>query len=147
VVDDERDILDSLTSLLEAAVDGVRVRVASSGQEALEILEREPVDLILTDYRMPGMNGLELLQAARRTHPGVPRILMTAFPELDIAITAINDAGIEFFLTKPLAPGYVIDIVRSILSAHHDATGRAVRDLARPPKQHGRAAPAPGAPR
>jgi response regulator RpfG family c-di-GMP phosphodiesterase len=64
---------------------------------------------------MPGMNGLEFLDKARHTAPGVPRILITAFPDLDVAIRAINEAGIENFITKPFEPGQVVEVVRAVL--------------------------------
>jgi DNA-binding NtrC family response regulator len=115
VVDDEADILESLKDLFEASLDHIQVRVADSGAGGIALLQREPVDLIVTDYKMPRMNGLEFLDEAKKLAPNVPRILVTAFPDLDIAIKAINDAGIENFFTKPLVPDQVIDVVRSVL--------------------------------
>jgi adenylate cyclase len=115
LVDDEDDVLDSLKDLFETVLDGVQVLTADSGQAGLDILDSQPIDLIVTDYKMPGMNGLEFLGQARGLAPGVPRILMTAFPDLGVAIHAINDAGIENFITKPFEPGQVIDVVRAIL--------------------------------
>jgi response regulator RpfG family c-di-GMP phosphodiesterase len=115
LVDDEPDILESLKEILEAQIPGVHVRTAPSGKAGLDILAKEPVDLILTDYRMPGMNGLEFLMKAAEASPGVPRILITAFPDLDIAIKAINEADIEHFFTKPFEPAVVVDSVRALL--------------------------------
>lgn len=115
VVDDEDDIRDSLRELLEASIDRVQVRTAASGAEAAEILTRETVDLLITDYKMPGMNGLELLSHARAVVPRTPRILITAFPDLDLAIRAVNEAKIENFFTKPLEPDAVVEIVRAVL--------------------------------
>ena len=115
VVDDEEDIRDSLKALLEATLEGVEVEVAANGQRALEALKSRPADLVVSDYKMPGMNGLELLSAIGRTSPQVPRILVTAFPDLEIAIRAINEAGIENFFTKPFDPDQVVNVVRSLL--------------------------------
>lgn len=115
LVDDEDDVLESLKDLFETVLDGVKVLTADSGQAGLEILDSHPIDLIVTDYKMPGMNGLEFLEKSKTLAPGVPRILMTAFPDLGIAIRAINEAGIENFITKPFEPGQVIDVVRAIL--------------------------------
>lgn len=115
LVDDEPDIRDSLQMLLEAGLENIQVASAESGALALEILQRRPVDLIITDYKMPGMNGLEFLQRAQKIAPKTPRILVTAFPDLEIAIRAINEAGIENFFTKPFEPDQVLDVVRSIL--------------------------------
>ncbi|MCA1813439.1 MAG: response regulator [Halobacteriales archaeon] len=115
LVDDEPDILDSLQALLEHEQAGVRVVTASSGPEALEKLKAQRVDLIITDYKMPGMNGLEFLAAAGEFAAGIPRILITAFPDLDVAIRAINEAGIENFVTKPFESKTVVEQVRTAL--------------------------------
>ena len=115
LVDDEPDIRESLKMLLEASLDDVDVETAEGGQTALDVLARSRVDLIITDYKMPGMNGLEFLQRAAKEAPKVPRILVTAFPDLDIAIKAINAAGIENFFTKPFEPEQVVSVVRDIL--------------------------------
>ncbi len=115
VVDDQEDILESLKDLLETSLDGVEVRTALSGKEALGILERERIDLIVTDYKMPGMDGLEFLEASRTPAPKTPRILMTAFPDLELAIKAINEARIENFFTKPLDPHEIIKVVEDTL--------------------------------
>jgi YesN/AraC family two-component response regulator len=115
LVDDEPDIRDSLKMLLEASLTGIEVETAEGGAAALDILAHKPIDLIITDYKMPGMNGLEFLQRAAREAPKVPRILVTAFPDLEIAIKAINEAGIENFFTKPFEPEQVIGVVRDLL--------------------------------
>lgn len=115
VVDDEEDIRESLKALFETCLDDVEVRVAPGGAVALDILAKEPIDLIITDYKMPGMNGLEFLARAQKQGPSIPRILVTAFPDLEIAIRAINEANIENFFTKPFDADQVLEVVRSIL--------------------------------
>lgn len=115
VVDDEEDIRDSLKALLESSLDNVDVLVAASGSEALATMRASPVDLVISDYKMPGMNGLELLAAIGKGSPQVPRILVTAFPDLEIAIRAINEAGIENFFTKPFDPDQVVNVARGLL--------------------------------
>jgi len=116
VVDDERDILDSLKELFDGSLKGVRVLTALSGPIALDLLRKEPVDLIVSDYRMPQMNGLDFLKRTREVAPGIPRILITAFPDLDLAIRAINEASIENFFTKPFDPAKVVEIVKNVLA-------------------------------
>jgi DNA-binding NtrC family response regulator len=77
VVDDEPDIVGSLRVFLRYALQDVEVRTATSAAQALEVLHHEPVDLVVADYRMPGMDGLQLLEAVGRLAPGVPRIIFT----------------------------------------------------------------------
>lgn len=115
LVDDEEDIRESLKALFETCLDGVDVLTAPGGQQALDELDRRPIDLVISDYKMPGMNGLEFLQRAQKKTPSVPRILVTAFPDLDIAIRAINEANIENFFTKPFEPDQVLQVVRTLL--------------------------------
>lgn len=115
VVDDEQDIRDSLKELMEGVLDGVEVIASSSGQEALLVLDTHEVDLIISDYKMPGMSGIEFLTTARHRVPGVPRVLLTAFPDLELAIRAVNEARIDFFLTKPVDPMTILDTVRELL--------------------------------
>lgn len=116
IVDDEVDILESLKQLFEVSLKDVNVATAEGGAGALAIIKSQPVDLIVTDYKMPGMNGLEFLSEARKLVPKVPRILVTAFPDLELAIKAVNDAKIENFFTKPVEPSKVIEIVRNVLA-------------------------------
>ncbi|MGB1587103.1 MAG: response regulator [Thermoplasmatota archaeon] len=136
LVDDEPDILESLQELLEAAIPGSEVTVAESGEAALEHLRKGSFHVLVSDYKMPGMNGMELLREARRVAPATPRVLMTAFPDLQIAIEAINDARIENFFTKPLDPEEVVEVLDAMLkhrraSLHRDRAFARAMDMAR----------------
>lgn len=115
VVDDEVDIRESLKELFDGTLDAVQVITAEGGAAGVKILRSQPVDLVITDYKMPGMSGLEFLSEARKIARGVPRILMTAFPDLELAIRAVNEESIENFFTKPLEPAAIVEVVRGIL--------------------------------
>jgi adenylate cyclase len=134
VVDDEPDVLDSIVDLLRAELPGVQVWPAPDGPQALDILRRERLDAILSDYRMPGMDGLELLTKARQVAPDAARILVTAYPELQVAVRAINEAAIQNFLTKPVQPGHLVEVVNAaIIKARAQGTAR-LQDRPRSPQ-------------
>jgi thioredoxin reductase (NADPH) len=86
-----------------------RVVAAASGPEALDVLARlalrdEPVALIVADQRMPRMTGIEMLEQARTHAPGAKFLLLTAYADTDVAIKAINDIGLDYYLLKPWDP-------------------------------------------
>src|SRR6516162_11672949 len=86
-----------------------RVVRAASGPEALSVLARlalrdDPVALIAADQRMPGMTGIEMLGQARAHSPGTKMLLLTAYADTDVAIQAINDIGLDYYLLKPWDP-------------------------------------------
>ncbi len=74
---------------------------ASSGEQALELLDRLPIGVLLADQRMPGMSGIDLCERVREWHPDVVRILVTAYSDQATAIDAINRGGLHRYLTKP----------------------------------------------
>lgn len=110
VVDDEPDILRSVKAYLEGAL-GIEVLTATSGLDGLALLRASPVDLVISDFLMPGMNGLQFLAAAMELRPGVPRIMLTAFPDLDLVAKALRQAGISMFLIKPIQPAALEEAV------------------------------------
>jgi thioredoxin reductase (NADPH) len=110
-----------------------RVVGATSGPEALSVLTRlalrdEPVALIAADQRMPHMTGIELLQQARAHAPGSKFLLLTAYADTDVAIKAINDIGLDYYLLKPWDPPQdrlypvVDDLLDDWRQAHPDHT-------------------------
>jgi two-component system, NtrC family, response regulator len=98
VVDDEKNYLVVLETLLED--EGHRVLTASSGSEALEIIRRAPVDTVLSDIKMPGMSGVDLLEQIKAFDPDLPVILMTAFAEVDQAVMAMKMGALDH-IQKP----------------------------------------------
>jgi len=99
IVDDEESNLEVLKRVLGRA--GYRISVADSGPEGLDRLRADQPELLLTDLKMPGMDGLELLRAARTVSPTTEVILMTAFGTVEIAVEAMREGAYDF-ITKPL---------------------------------------------
>jgi len=118
VVDDEPDIVDAFADLIELALPGTSVAKARSGAEALEHMRHGTFDIILSDFRMPGMNGLELLSQASRMSPGIATIMMTAYPDLDVVLTAVNAHRARAFLMKPVDPTELVDTLQEVLVAN-----------------------------
>lgn len=98
VVDDEPNYLIVLSELLKE--EGFEVMTAESGGEGLKIVEKNDLDLVITDMRMPGMDGLELLKAIKKYDKDLPVIMITAFGEVEKAVVAMK-AGAYNYLAKP----------------------------------------------
>lgn len=99
LVDDDADVLEALRLTLAETVPSIDA--VRSGAEALELLARQDYAMVLADYRMPGMDGIELLAEVRARHPAVVRALLTGFHELDIALGAVERGGAQYYLQKP----------------------------------------------
>ncbi len=115
VVDDELDVRNSLTQLLEQSLPGTKVLAASSGRSGLEILERERIDLVMSDHKMPGMDGIEFLVQVRRMRPHLPRMMFTAFADKTLAQRAVAEAVVSDFLAKNLTPAQTVNKVEALL--------------------------------
>lgn len=99
LVDDEPGILSSLRRLLRPA--GYRIFTAESGKAGLEVLEHEPVDLVISDMRMPEMDGAQFLEQVRNRWPKTTRILLTGYADVASTIAAINRGEIYRYVSKP----------------------------------------------
>ena len=99
IVDDEKSQRDSLAGFLQKL--GYQVVTADSGQTALAHMYTHPVDIVLSDYKMPYMTGLDLLKEVKVRHPSAILVLITAFGTVDIAVNSMK-AGAWDFLTKPV---------------------------------------------
>ena len=98
-VDDEPNILSSLRRSLRPL--RCRVVTAEGGAQALELLSRERIDVVISDMRMPVMNGAELLERVHQGWPGVIRILLTGHADMESTVAAINRGRIDRYLNKP----------------------------------------------
>jgi DNA-binding NtrC family response regulator len=112
VVDDESGMRVGLTEALERG--GFAVTAVDSGTAALTALERGGYALVLSDMRMPGMGGAELLAAVQARWPSLPMVMMTAYGTVEDAVAAMK-AGARDFLTKPFSPQDLLHLVRGIL--------------------------------
>jgi DNA-binding NtrC family response regulator len=99
VVDDEPDVRQAIRRLLTFEEYGVVF--AEDAVDALKQLESHPIKVIVSDFKMPRIDGLDLLKIARDKYPDVIRILLTGNPDLDLAVEAINDIEVFRFVTKP----------------------------------------------
>ncbi|MCK5145952.1 response regulator [bacterium] len=100
IVDDEEDLTWSLSRKLGRNPEKLEVICANSGSKALEILNENIIDLVLTDLRMPGINGLQLLSEVRSKYPDTHVIVMTAYGSPEIQ-EAINHWGETEYIEKP----------------------------------------------
>ncbi len=114
VVDDEEYILTTLSALLTADFD---VLTADSAAAAQKFFCERPIDLILTDQRMPRQSGVQLLEWVRRHSPRTMRLLMTGFAELQDAVEAINRGQVHRYLSKPWRADDLLEVLRSV--SHH----------------------------
>lgn len=113
VVDDEPVARQSLTDILK--LEGHNVISAPNGQAAVEFVRTHPVDLMIVDLRMPGMDGLEVVQVVNQTSPDTEVILLTAFGSTETAIQALR-LRIHDYLLKPASPAQVLASVKKGLS-------------------------------
>ena len=113
IVDDDEGMRENLQELFESL--GYSVQTAESAAAALALLDEGEVDLLLTDYRMPGPTGIELIEAARKVQPGLRAILMTAFGDrsMEMESARIGAAGC---LNKPFEADEIVDFVEKVLA-------------------------------
>jgi DNA-binding NtrC family response regulator len=100
IVDDDELVTGSLSSFfaLELDVDPI---IFNESPKAVSYLAENEVDLVITDFLMPEMNGIQLLRAAREHQPQVPRVLLTGYADKENAIKAINEVGVYQYIEKP----------------------------------------------
>jgi two-component system response regulator HupR/HoxA len=109
IVDDEARVLDALEAVLASEFHVLR---AAGGEAALELLRAHEVAVIVTDHRMPGMTGVELLRRSQDAAPDAVRMVLTAYTDVDSLMEAINTGGIYHFIAKPWDPNELLVVVR-----------------------------------
>ena len=110
IVDDEEDLTWSISRHLSKNGNGLDVKCASSGNSALDILKERSFDLIISDIRMPGISGLDLLSRVAETYPGVQVIIMTAFGS-EVLEDQVQKLGTQYYIEKPFELRYLRKLV------------------------------------
>jgi two-component system probable response regulator PhcQ len=122
LVDDEQNILNALRRCLASIdvsrIDGeaLKVETFTSPQAALERCEESEFDLVLTDYRMPSMDGVQFLTRLMDIQPAVPRVIISGYADRDAIIAAINEAQLTRFIQKPWNDGELRETIVAILN-------------------------------
>ena len=98
IIDDEKSVLDMLNVVFKK--EGYRVKKSLSAQKALELIEEEDFDLILSDIRLPQISGMELLRKVKEKKPGIPVIMITAYGTIKQAVEALKAGAIDY-VVKP----------------------------------------------
>lgn len=124
VVDDDLGICQSVQEILEAA--GCEVVIATDGAEGLRLIESMPLDVVLSDVVMPGMDGYELYTVVRRSYPHLPVLMMTGFHyDRDHVIKRSRLEGLEgVIFKKPVDPGRLIEVIRETVDGRKPAGDR-----------------------
>ena len=122
LVDDEPDVLFSLKGLLRHEFE---LHTAESGEEAIEILSNHSIHVIMTDQRMPGMTGVELMAHAKASCPDAIRIVFTGFADIKAVVEAINTGGLYRYITKPWDPDELIEVLHHAARRYEDDKARA----------------------
>jgi len=131
LVDDDPGVLGSLTQALTHL--GVEPRTAASAEEALASLAENPPDLILSDIRMPGLDGIELLKLVRARAPSVDVVLMTAFDDMTTVVRSMREGAFDF-LVKPIDLDELGNVLRRAFEDRRARERRTRPDRRYPPQ-------------
>src|SRR6476661_366851 len=112
VVDDEASNLESLERIF--AREGLTVLAAKDGKDALEVVRKRRIDVVLTDLMMPGISGVDLLKAVKQISPETETVVMTAYGTVEAAVEAMREGAYDF-ITKPLKRAHVVRVVSKAL--------------------------------
>ncbi|MGK3962774.1 ATP-binding protein [Sorangium sp. So ce118] len=121
IVDDERETLKALRRELRRDYDVV---VAESAEQGYALLRERPIQVVLSDQRMPGMSGTEFYAQVKADFPDTVRLLMTAYADTNAAIQAINDGGVYRFIPKPWDPPDLAGVLKDAFSQHERLSER-----------------------
>lgn len=117
IVDDQIEVLNMLRRLLSK---DYNIVLANNGNEALDYLKKAPVTVILSDQRMPKMDGVTFLNLAQKIRPEAIRIMITGYADIEATIGAVNQAGIYHYISKPFEPEELKSIIKKAVQKYHD---------------------------
>lgn len=116
VVDDDAPIRRLLSALIRRGLDGaVEIREVSSGEDALAALREGPFDLVLSDYRMGAVNGVDVLESAAVRMTGAARVLITGYADVPVAVDGVNRGQMDGFVTKPWDNERLVALIERVL--------------------------------
>lgn len=118
IVDDEEMVITSVRAFLQLETE-YRIMGITSPEEAVRFLETNPVEVIVSDYLMPRMNGLQLLAKAKELQPEAARVLLTGHSDKQSAIQAINEVGLFQYLEKPWDNAQLLLVIQSAIERTH----------------------------
>ena len=115
IIDDEEEVVKSLKRNFRKKY---QVHIATNAEEGYRLTQQFPVQVVISDQRMPGMKGTELFKKLRQERPDVVRLILTGYSDIDAIISAINDGSIFRYITKPWNPDELDAIVREAFELH-----------------------------
>jgi len=113
IIDDNRMLRNSISEYLGFMVKGCTILTASDGQSGIDLLNSNPVNLVLTDLEMPGMDGYQVIDYAKKNHPDVPVVIMTGSWSFDLS-ELVSKTGIVCCLEKPFRFEDLNEIVQGV---------------------------------
>lgn len=117
IVDDDTALLVALPQALNLRIEGVEVHTSDSALEALKLIQEHDYDAIVSDIKMPGMDGLALLEKIKELRPDVPTLLITGHGEHDLAVQALRGGAYDF-IQKPIDRDYLVAALQRAIQAH-----------------------------
>jgi signal transduction histidine kinase len=117
IVDDDTALLEALPQALNLRIEGVEVHTSDTALEALKLIREYDYDAIVSDIKMPGMDGLALLEKIKELRPDVPTLLITGHGEHDLAVRALRGGAYDF-IQKPIDRDYLVAALQRAIQAH-----------------------------
>src|SRR3989304_6147203 len=123
VIEDKESMAQMLMQTLEAA--GYKVETAMSAEDGIQKLNNAKIDLVLTDLKLPGKSGMDVLTASKERNSLAPVIVMTAFGTIETAVKAVKEGAYDF-LTKPFDPDHLLLLIERALEKQRLPTAKAI---------------------